>query len=60
MEHVSTGDEDMDTKNQRNDDGNDDQDALAEDVDEEFDVLSSASVITSDEDESITEEITVS
>ncbi|WP_227778011.1 hypothetical protein [Haladaptatus pallidirubidus] len=63
MEHISTGDENTDANNQRSDDGSDnrvDTDAVAEDVDEEFDVLSSAAPITSDEDESITEEITVS
>ncbi|SIR87934.1 hypothetical protein SAMN05421858_4286 [Haladaptatus litoreus] len=63
MEHISTGDKNTDANNQRSDDGSNDQenpDVVAEDVDEEFDVLSSASVITSDEDESITEEITVS
>ncbi|WP_227355994.1 hypothetical protein [Haladaptatus salinisoli] len=63
MQHVCTVDGDADTNNYRSDDGTDDQEdpnAVAEDADEEFDVLSSASVITSDEDESITEEITVS
>ncbi|WP_435158929.1 hypothetical protein [Haladaptatus sp. DFWS20] len=63
MDHVSTGDEDADTNNQRSDDSTDNQedpDAVAENVDEEFDVLSSAAPITSDEDESVTEEITVS
>ncbi|EFW94240.1 hypothetical protein ZOD2009_00370 [Haladaptatus paucihalophilus DX253] len=62
-EHVSTVDEDADTNNQRSNDGTDDQadtDTVRENADEEFDVLSSAAPITSDEDESITEEITVS
>ncbi|WP_227380341.1 hypothetical protein [Haladaptatus halobius] len=63
MEQVNTGNEDADTNNQRSDDGSDNQadiDTVRENADEEFDVLSSAAAITSDKDESITKEITVS
>jgi hypothetical protein len=49
-------------KNDRNYSSNDqaDTDAATEDVNEEFDVLSSTLAITSPEDESITEESTLS
>jgi PHD/YefM family antitoxin component YafN of YafNO toxin-antitoxin module len=62
-EHINSVDEDTDTNNQRSDDSSDDQadaDTVRENADEEFDVLSSAAPITSNEDESVGEEITVS
>lgn len=63
MEHVSTVDEDADINNHRSDDSTYDRvdtDTVTKGVAEEFDVLSSAVPITTNKDESITEEITVS